>query len=60
MADQILFTSFAYTYVLFLSNGEWTIGSTDDLHRRLKRRLAFEHDPPDTGVAQPAVLIIVS
>ncbi|MBL7114412.1 MAG: GIY-YIG nuclease family protein [Kiritimatiellae bacterium] len=37
MADQVLFPSFAYTYVLFLSNGEWYIGSTDDLHRRLKQ-----------------------
>jgi len=28
-------TGFAYTYVLRLSNGDWYIGSTDNLKRRM-------------------------
>jgi len=28
-------TGFSYTYVLKLSNGDWYIGSTDDLKRRM-------------------------
>ena len=29
-------STFAYTYVLKLSDGEWYVGSTDDMKRRLK------------------------
>ncbi len=29
------FSGFAYTYVLRLSNGQWYIGSTGDIDRRL-------------------------
>jgi putative endonuclease len=28
-------TGFYYTYVLLLNNGDWYVGSTDDLQRRM-------------------------
>lgn len=32
--------SFAYTYVLLLANGDWYIGSTPDLQRRMAQHQA--------------------
>jgi putative endonuclease len=33
-------SGFAYTYVLRLTNGQWYIGSTEDIDRRLAEHIA--------------------
>ena len=40
--------SFAYTYVLKCADGEWYVGATDDLKRRLKEHGNGECDATKT------------
>ena len=47
--------SFAYTYVLLCADGQWYIGSTNDLRRRIEQHR--EGRCPDTAKRRPVQLV---